>query len=324
MRIRVAGVSLLCALLLLVGCTRSAVPMPPLAEPTSAAQADADMPNPASAFCEAQGGTLDIRLDDEGGQFGVCIFADGSECDEWAYFRDECSPGAAAGEEPDPGQAAGMPNPASVFCEAEGGTVDIRTGDDGGQVGICVFTDGGECDEWAFFRGECVPGAAAYLPDTAEIQAFEYIDWQSYKNITHGLSLRFPPDWRATEVTDAADTMAGHRVTLSSPADPLTALHIAFKLASEDQQITPTSMGAGNIVDRGSVLFLGEELSRQALVAEGTMMEIIYGGGGEITRGDRVFWIALNYAGNPLTDVGVSPEIERLADLVITSLQIEP
>jgi putative hemolysin len=52
----------------------------------------------------------------------------------------------------------GLPNPASVFCEERGGRLEVRIGDDGGQVGYCVFSDGSECEEWAFYRGECVPG----------------------------------------------------------------------------------------------------------------------------------------------------------------------
>ena len=31
----------------------------------------------------------------------------------------------------------------------------------GGQSGMCVFPDGSQCDEWAFFRGECQPGGEA-------------------------------------------------------------------------------------------------------------------------------------------------------------------
>lgn len=54
--------------------------------------------------------------------------------------------------------AAEMANPASVYCEEQGGTLEIRTGQDGGQFGVCVFDDGSECEEWAFFRGECQPG----------------------------------------------------------------------------------------------------------------------------------------------------------------------
>lgn len=48
-------------------------------------------------------------------------------------------------------------NPASVYCEEHGGKLEIRN-TDAGQVGICVFTDGSECDEWQYFRGECSPG----------------------------------------------------------------------------------------------------------------------------------------------------------------------
>ena len=51
----------------------------------------------------------------------------------------------------------GMPNPASVYCEQNGNTLEIRTADDGSQNGICVFPDGSICEEWAYFRGECGP-----------------------------------------------------------------------------------------------------------------------------------------------------------------------
>jgi putative hemolysin len=62
--------------------------------------------------------------------------------------------GGKATETPKPN----MPNPASVFCEEKGYKLEIRTAADGSQQGFCVFPDGSECDEWAFFRGECGPG----------------------------------------------------------------------------------------------------------------------------------------------------------------------
>ncbi len=52
---------------------------------------------------------------------------------------------------------AGIANPASVYCEKQGGKLEIRTDSSGGQVGICVFPNGSECEEWAYFRGECAP-----------------------------------------------------------------------------------------------------------------------------------------------------------------------
>ena len=111
----------------------------------------ADMPNPAAVFCEEQGYKIEIRTATDGSQQGFCTFPDGAECDEWAFFRGECGPKQDAG-------GAQIANPASVFCEEKGYKVEIRTAADGSQQGFCVFSDGTECDEWAFFRGECGPG----------------------------------------------------------------------------------------------------------------------------------------------------------------------
>ncbi|OQY37114.1 MAG: hypothetical protein B6243_01430 [Anaerolineaceae bacterium 4572_5.2] len=62
-----------------------------------AADAEAvGMANPASVYCGEQGGALDIRAADDGSQTGYCVFADGSECEEWAFMRGECSPASAA------------------------------------------------------------------------------------------------------------------------------------------------------------------------------------------------------------------------------------
>ncbi len=87
-------------------------------QPTETPQAG--LPNPASAYCEQQGGTLDIRTDASGGQYGVCMFDDGSECDEWAYFRGECAPGQST-TAPEP--PAATPEPAAGGGEMAGETV---------------------------------------------------------------------------------------------------------------------------------------------------------------------------------------------------------
>lgn len=54
---------------------------------------EANIPNPASAYCEVQGGKVEIR-EGEAGQYGICIFPDGSGCDEWALFHGVCTQGA--------------------------------------------------------------------------------------------------------------------------------------------------------------------------------------------------------------------------------------
>jgi putative hemolysin len=54
--------------------------------------------------------------------------------------------------------SVGLPNPASVHCEEQGGELETLTGEDGGQYGLCRFADGSACEEWALYRGECAPG----------------------------------------------------------------------------------------------------------------------------------------------------------------------
>ncbi len=76
---------LLVSALLLAAYTPPSTPTPGATTPS--------LPNPASVFCEEHGGKQEFRQDAEGGVMGVCIFSDGSECEEWAYFRGECAPG---------------------------------------------------------------------------------------------------------------------------------------------------------------------------------------------------------------------------------------
>jgi putative hemolysin len=54
---------------------------------------------------------------------------------------------------------AGIANPASIHCKEQSYTLEMRTDEDGGQFGVCIFPDGSECEEWAFYRGECSPGS---------------------------------------------------------------------------------------------------------------------------------------------------------------------
>ena len=51
--------------------------------------------------------------------------------------------------------STGLANPASVYCEKSGYKLEIRTDENGGQYGVCIFRDGNECEEWKFYRGEC-------------------------------------------------------------------------------------------------------------------------------------------------------------------------
>ena len=61
-------------------------------EPTETGIPSVNMPNPASVYCVQNGNKLEISTAGDGSQSGVCVFPDGSTCDEWAYYRGTCSP----------------------------------------------------------------------------------------------------------------------------------------------------------------------------------------------------------------------------------------
>ena len=63
-----------------------------------------------------------------------------------------------------PQTPAGLPNPASVYCEQNGNKLEVVTAADGSQSGVCIFPNGSSCDEWAYYRGEC--GPATPIPST--------------------------------------------------------------------------------------------------------------------------------------------------------------
>jgi hypothetical protein len=52
------------------------------------------MSNPAAENCKKQG--LGYVLDNS---TGYCVFPDGSRCEEWAYFRHQCSAAAPDGDD---------------------------------------------------------------------------------------------------------------------------------------------------------------------------------------------------------------------------------
>ena len=66
--------------------------------PTSAAMPSpaANLPNPASENCVKQGGTVSIQKNSDGSEYGLCVFPDGKQCEEWAMQRGECPVGGIA------------------------------------------------------------------------------------------------------------------------------------------------------------------------------------------------------------------------------------
>jgi putative hemolysin len=112
------------------------------------AQSPQQLANPASQNCAARGGTLTIERRPDGGQFGVCLFTDNYQCEEWAMFRGECPTGGL--------RVTGYITPAARYCAITGGryTVVARSGA-ADEQGACALPGGKACDSGAYYAGTC-------------------------------------------------------------------------------------------------------------------------------------------------------------------------
>jgi len=213
---------------------------------------------------------------------------------------------------------ANMPNPASAYCVEQGNRLEIRTATDGSQSGVCIFPDGSECDEWAYFRGEC--GPAAQVTDTPDTSP--YAGWMEYVDSGYGFKFRYPPEWTAELDLRSDSTTYQHLLWLHAPSKPVSGveMHIAFERIDENYGLQRTGIGAGELIERGSVTFLGEPATRIVLALEGKDREVMYGTTGAFERGDMRFAISLSYVG--VERLGLTPELEQIADLIVASFEL--
>jgi putative hemolysin len=84
---------------------------------------------------------------------GLCLVA-GIICAGCTQQPAQASATTTPAPQPTVSGQSGMANPASVNCGDIGGTTEIKTNADGSQYGMCTFSNGTTCEEWALFRGE--------------------------------------------------------------------------------------------------------------------------------------------------------------------------
>jgi predicted secreted protein/putative hemolysin len=92
-KFRIIGLGIMLIVMMLVcGCTQQGV-IPPGTQTPAVTQTIIGMPNPASVSCGQAGGTVEIKKDNSGNEYGMCTFKNGTSCEEWALFRNEgCQP----------------------------------------------------------------------------------------------------------------------------------------------------------------------------------------------------------------------------------------
>jgi putative hemolysin len=113
----------------------------------SAASAQAQLANPASQNCVKQGGTLSIERRPDGGQYGVCVFTDNYQCEEWALFRGACSKNGL--------RVTGYVTPAGRYCAITGGRYTVVTENASGEQGVCSLPGGKTCNAADYYAGTC-------------------------------------------------------------------------------------------------------------------------------------------------------------------------
>ena len=109
--------------------------------------AQSQLANPASQNCAKQGGTLTIERRPDGGQYGVCVFTDNYQCEEWALFRGECPKNGL--------RVTGYVTPAGRYCAITGGRYTVVTESAAGETGVCSLPGGKACDAAAYYAGTC-------------------------------------------------------------------------------------------------------------------------------------------------------------------------
>ena len=138
-----------CIAATVAACASTAPP-----QPTPTQTSMGQIANPASENCVEQGGTLVIQERSDGGQYGVCVFEDNRQCEEWAMLRGDCPVGGI--------KITGYVTPAAQYCAITGGEYQVTgSSNTAEEQGTCTFKNGQTCDVWEHFAGQCAPTSEA-------------------------------------------------------------------------------------------------------------------------------------------------------------------
>jgi hypothetical protein len=225
-----------------------------------------------------------------------------------------------------------VPNPASAYCEQQGYKSEIRTATDGSQSGVCIFPDGSECDEWAYFRGECGPvvqnketTSPTEILTAMPIDPNNYQGWWTYTHKEHGFSIMLPEDWKVEEITTSDPLMNGHMLNLYTEG---LNIRMTFRRLGEEVLLWPTGVGAGEFISQGILDVASQPARRIYFVCPTGQVNSIWYHGGEnepnIQRGELefgfIFSLTYFYCEEGHSLDGKS---QHVGEMIIASLTIE-
>jgi putative hemolysin len=234
-----------------------------------------------------------------------------------------------------PTPQANLPNPASAYCEQQGGKLEIVTAADGSQSGVCIFPDDSQCDEWAYLRGECGPAEAGPSPTApTETPAAPTVDptgyqgWSTYTHPVYNFSIMLPEDWVMEEAPTSDPLLGGHLLNLRPAGDDAKeSVRMTFRRQGEQTLLWPTGVGQGEFIPKGTLEVAGQPAQRMLLVCPGGEVTSIWyheaEGEPNITRDGLEFGIIFSAAPSHCeAGYSLDGEVQRTGEMIIASLDV--
>lgn len=113
---------------------------------SSAPADEVQIPNPASQNCAAMGG-MHEAAESPLGTYGICVFEDNRQCEEWALLKGACPEGGV--------KITGYATDAARYCVITGGTYQAGSMAGEAETGTCTVPGGKTCKAEAYFSGTC-------------------------------------------------------------------------------------------------------------------------------------------------------------------------
>jgi hypothetical protein len=239
-RMLIAGLVLAVGMLIVGGCT------PPVAEVAGASR-PTEVPNEVPDPARARDAAL---------AYVAANYGDRAPASALAWTEESITPD---GELSDP----------TFQYTAAGWTVTVSFPLVAIQTAVCtvVMEDQATGFHWegeVDVAGQVTEFVAGGQPSTEDEP---YPGWASYVNTDYGFSFRYPITWALEEVP-AREDERGTWASSVKLTQGMLRLIVQYMRTSEDV-LLEGGFGAGDVVDRGTVTFMGQEVPRQALVFEG-------------------------------------------------------
>lgn len=133
-------------------------------------------------------------------------------------------------------------------------------------------------------------------------------NWETYTNSSYHFSFKYPQDWHIS--LDQPNL-----VYVNSPTN--FALIINYKTKGDSKKIVRSSVGAGDLISRGTVKFADQMVSRDILIYQNQDKGILYNKSKEITVSNLVFSINIDNlrsaaAGYPTLDNQTEDQADQI------------